>query len=154
GRLGKIASVTREDTPALSREVPLDLAAIQAAWPAFESGFDSLKGRRMMSLIDNRAATYRLCCERLPRDAEDSLRPDDTTIPGGTRRPSQAGAPCDSGSEGTLPVSTTRSRRRSTSSSNTPSMIPRVRSSSSIDAKAKSTAFCRSKAAGPLTEHC
>jgi len=83
GRLGKIASVTREDTPALSREVPLDLAAIQAAWPAFESGFDSLKGRRMMGLIDNRAATYRLCCERLPRDAENSLGLDETTIPGG-----------------------------------------------------------------------
>jgi hypothetical protein len=83
GRLGRIANVTRQDTAALSREVPLDLAAIQDAWPAFESGFDSLHGRRMMGLIDNRAGTYRLCTERLPRDIENPLGLDETTIPGG-----------------------------------------------------------------------
>jgi len=83
GRLGRIANVTRKDAAALSREVPLDIAAIQAAWPAFESGFDSLHGRRMMGLIDNRAGTYRLCTERLPRDMESSLGLDETTIPGG-----------------------------------------------------------------------
>ena len=83
GRLGRIESVSRQDTPALSKEVPLDLAAIQEAWPAFESGFDSLHGRRMMGLIDNRAGTYRLSTERLPRDAENSLGLDETTIPGG-----------------------------------------------------------------------
>jgi hypothetical protein len=83
GRLGRIANVTRQDTAALSREVPLDLAAIQEAWPAFESGFDSLHGRRMMGLIDNRARTYRLCTERLPRDIENPLDLDETTIPGG-----------------------------------------------------------------------
>jgi hypothetical protein len=83
GRLGAIADVTREDTAALSRDVPLDLAAIQEAWPAFESAFDSLRGRRMMGLIDNRGATYRLCTERLPRDAENPLGLDETTIPGG-----------------------------------------------------------------------
>jgi hypothetical protein len=83
GRLGSISNVTREDTAALSREVPLDLAAIQEAWPAFESGFDSLHGRRMMGLIDNRAGTYRLCTERLPRDIENPLGLDETTIPGG-----------------------------------------------------------------------
>ena len=83
GKLGRIATVTREDTPALSRDVPLDIAAIQEAWPAFESGFDSLQGRRMMGLIDNRSATYRLCTERLPRDADNPLRLDETTIPGG-----------------------------------------------------------------------
>jgi hypothetical protein len=44
GRLGRIANVTREETAALSREVPLDLAAIQEAWPVFEAGFDSLQG--------------------------------------------------------------------------------------------------------------
>jgi hypothetical protein len=33
GRLGRLANVTRQDTAALSREVPLDLAAIQEAWP-------------------------------------------------------------------------------------------------------------------------
>jgi hypothetical protein len=38
GRLGRIVNVTRQDTAALSREVPLGLAAIQEAWPAFESG--------------------------------------------------------------------------------------------------------------------
>ena len=83
GRLGRIAEVTREDTPALSRDVPLDLAAIQKAWPAFEAAFDSLHGRRMMGLIDNRAGTYRLCTERLPRDLENPLGLDETTIPGG-----------------------------------------------------------------------
>jgi hypothetical protein len=83
GRLGRIANVTRQDTAALSREVPLDLAAIQEAWPAFESGFDSLRGRRMMGVIDNRAGRYRLCTERLPRDRENSLGLDETTIPGG-----------------------------------------------------------------------
>jgi hypothetical protein len=83
GRLGKIANVTREDTAALSKDVPLDLAAIQAAWPAFEAGFDSLRGRRMMGLIDNSAGTYRLCTERLPRDRENPLDLDETTIPGG-----------------------------------------------------------------------
>ena len=57
GKLGTIANVARDDTPALSREVPLDLPAIQEAWPAFESAFDSLQGRRMMGLIDNRAGT-------------------------------------------------------------------------------------------------
>jgi len=83
GRLGRIAEVTREDTPALSKDVPLDLAAIQEAWPAFEAAFDSLHGRRMMGLIDNRSGTYRLCTERLPRDLEDPLGLDETTIPGG-----------------------------------------------------------------------
>jgi hypothetical protein len=83
GRLGRIAEVTREDTPALSREVPLELVAIQEAWPEFEAAFDSLHGRRMMGLIDNRAGTYRLCSERLPRDLENPLGLDETTIPGG-----------------------------------------------------------------------
>lgn len=83
GRLGRIANVTRQDTAALSREVPLDLAAIQEAWPSFESWFDSLHGRRMMGLIDNRAGKYRLCTERLPRDIENPLGLDETTIPGG-----------------------------------------------------------------------
>jgi hypothetical protein len=83
GRLGRIAEVTREDTSALSRDVPLDLAAIQEAWPEFEAAFDSLHGRRMMGLIDNRAGTYRLCTERLPRDRENPLGLDETTIPGG-----------------------------------------------------------------------
>jgi hypothetical protein len=63
--------------------VPQDLAAIQEAWPAFESGLDSLYGRRMMGLIDDRADTYRLCSERLPRDIENPLGLDETTIPGG-----------------------------------------------------------------------
>jgi hypothetical protein len=83
GRLGRIANVTRQDAAALSREVPLDLPTIQEAWPAFESAFDSLRGRRMMGLIDNRAGTYRLCTERLPRDRENPLGLDETTIPGG-----------------------------------------------------------------------
>jgi hypothetical protein len=83
GRLGKVASVTREDTPALSRDVPLHIPAIQEAWPAFEAAFDSLHGRRMMGLIDDRAGIYRLCTERLPRDIDNPLGLDETTIPGG-----------------------------------------------------------------------
>lgn len=83
GKLGRIENVTRQDTAALSREVPLDLAVIKEAWPAFESGFDSLQGRRMMGLIDNRADTYLLCTERLARDMENPLGLDETTIPGG-----------------------------------------------------------------------
>ena len=97
GRLGRIAEVTREDTPAHSRDVPLDLEAIQQAWPAFEAAFDSLHRRRMMGLIDNRAGTYRLCTERLPRDLENPLGLDETTIPGGRylqARPDQSIAAC------------------------------------------------------------
>ena len=37
----------------------------------------------MMGLIDNRAGTYRLCTERLPRDIDNPLGLDATTIPGG-----------------------------------------------------------------------
>jgi DNA gyrase inhibitor GyrI len=36
-----------------------------------------------MGLIDNRAGTYRLCTERLPRYSENPLGLDETTIPGG-----------------------------------------------------------------------
>jgi hypothetical protein len=137
GRLGRITNVTRQDRAALSREVSLDLAAIKEAWPAFESGFDSLHGRRMMGLIDNRAGTYRLCTERLPRDRENLLGLDETTIPGGHYLRLRL--------IGDLPVSTARSRRRSTNSSSTLTTIPHIRSVSSIDGKAKSTASSQSR---------
>jgi DNA gyrase inhibitor GyrI len=37
----------------------------------------------MMGLIDSRAGMYRLCTERLPRDRENPVGLDETTIPGG-----------------------------------------------------------------------
>jgi hypothetical protein len=109
--LGRIANVIRQPVAALSTEVSLDLGAIQKAWPAFESAFDSLHGRRMMDLIDNRASTYRLCTERLPRDVENPLGLDETTIPGGRYMRLRL--------IGEAPISMARSRRRSTSSSST-----------------------------------
>jgi hypothetical protein len=56
----------------------------------------------------------------------------------------QVGTTCGSGSSVTLPASTARSRRRSTSSSSALTTIPHVPSSSSIDAKAKWTASSQS----------
>ena len=49
--LGRIDVIELDDTPALSRDVTLNIATIQAAWPDFESSFDSLQGRRMMGLF-------------------------------------------------------------------------------------------------------
>lgn len=34
--LGRIDVIELDDTPALSRDVALDIAAIQASWPDFE----------------------------------------------------------------------------------------------------------------------
>jgi hypothetical protein len=49
--LGRIEAVEREEAPALSRDVPLDLSVIQSAWPEFERAFDSLRGRQMFGLV-------------------------------------------------------------------------------------------------------
>ena len=81
--LGRIDVVTLVDTPALSRDVALDVDAVQAAWPAFEGAFDSLQGRRMMGLVYGGSAVYRLACARLERDGENPLGLDETMIPGG-----------------------------------------------------------------------
>lgn len=81
--LGRIDVVTLVDTPALSRDVDLDVDAVQEAWPAFEGAFDSLQGRRMMGLVYGGNAVYRLACVRLERDRENALGLDETTIPGG-----------------------------------------------------------------------
>lgn len=81
--LGRIDVVTLADAPALSRDVPLDLDAIQAAWPVFESGFDSLQGRRMRGLVLRGQAIYRLSSLRLERDADNLLGLAETVIPGG-----------------------------------------------------------------------
>lgn len=81
--LGRIDVVTLEDLPALSRDVPLDLSNIQARWPEFEHGFDSLRGRRMMGLIYDGRHVYRMCSVRVDRDAHNPLDLDETTIPGG-----------------------------------------------------------------------
>ncbi|WP_311259850.1 GyrI-like domain-containing protein [Microbacterium sp. WCS2018Hpa-9] len=81
--LGRIDVVTLVDAPALSRDVALDIEAVQSAWPAFERAFDSLQGRRMLGLVYGGNAVYRLACVRLARDAENALGLDETTIPGG-----------------------------------------------------------------------
>ena len=77
--LGRIDVITLEDLPALSRDVPLDLPSIQAGWPDFEHGFDSLRG-----LVYGGSNIYRMCSTRLDRDADNPLDLDETTIPGGS----------------------------------------------------------------------
>lgn len=81
--LGRIDVVTFDDLPALSRDVALDITTIQAAWPEFESGFDSLRGRRMMGLVYGDTGVYRMSSARLDRDRDNSLGLDETSVPGG-----------------------------------------------------------------------
>ena len=81
--LGRIDVITLEDRPALSRDVPLNLPSIQAGWPDFEHGFDSLKGRRMMGLVYGGSQIYRMCSTRLDRDADNLFGLNETVIPGG-----------------------------------------------------------------------
>lgn len=82
--LGLIDIVATEDLPSLSRDVPLDLAAIQKAWPEFEHGFDSLRGRRMMGLVYPATNIYQMSSARLDRDRDNTLMLDETVVPGGT----------------------------------------------------------------------
>lgn len=81
--LGHIGVVTLETLPSLSRDVPLDLAAIKAAWPEFEHGFDPLRGRRMMGLVYPATNVYRMSSVRLDRDRGNPLMLDETIVPGG-----------------------------------------------------------------------
>jgi len=81
--LGRIDLITLDDAPALSRDVPLDIEAVQAAWPAFEAGFDSLHGRKMMGLVYGATGVYRMASVRLERDSETPADKDETVIPGG-----------------------------------------------------------------------
>lgn len=81
---GRIDRVSIDEVPALSRDVALDLPTIQSAWPDFESGFDALRGRKMMGLAYRDEGVYRLCSVRLDRDADNPLGLDETTIPGGS----------------------------------------------------------------------
>lgn len=83
GRLGRIDRVTRDEQPALSRAVELDLAEIQAAWPEFERALDSLRGRKMVGLIYDHDGVYRLSTLRLDRDVGNPLGLGETTTPGG-----------------------------------------------------------------------
>lgn len=83
--LGRIDVITLDDSPALSRDVQLDLATIQSAWPEFENSFDSLQGRKMMGLFYGGVDIYRLSTLRLDRD-RDRDNPqghDETRRPGG-----------------------------------------------------------------------
>jgi hypothetical protein len=63
--------------------VPLDIAAVQEAWPAFEAAFDSLQGRRMMGLVRPADRVYRMASIRLERDSATPVGMDETVIPGG-----------------------------------------------------------------------
>ncbi|WP_313815665.1 AraC family transcriptional regulator [Citricoccus sp.] len=81
--LGRIDVITLDDSPALSRDVQLDLATIQDAWPDFESSFDFLQGRKMMGLFYGGNAVYRMSTLRLDRDHENPFGHDETVIPGG-----------------------------------------------------------------------
>ena len=81
--LGRIDVVELDDAPALSRDVGLDLAEIQGAWPEFEGSFDSLQGRRMMGLFYPGTGTYRMSATRLESDAGHRLGHDETVRPGG-----------------------------------------------------------------------
>jgi len=81
--LGRIDIVTLDEAPALSRDVQLDLPAIQEAWPHFENSFDSLQGRKMMGLFYGGNNTYRMSTLRLDRDHDNPLGHDETTVPGG-----------------------------------------------------------------------
>lgn len=146
--LGRIDIVTLEDLPALSRDVPLDLPSIHAGWPAFEEGFDSLRGRRMMGLIYGGSHVYRMCSVRLERDAENPLGLDETTIPG----VNTSVCVCVE----SLRLSTARSVQRSTHSSPAPTMTPPDRRSRVTGAREKSTAWCPSSpdTNDPLTTCC
>lgn len=81
--LGSIDVIVLDDAPALSRDVDLDIDEIQAAWPRFESSFDSLQGRRMMGLFYSGEGIYRLTSLRLDRDGDNPLGLHETVIPGG-----------------------------------------------------------------------
>lgn len=81
--LGRIDVVTLKDMPALSRDVALDIATVQAAWQDFENAFDSLRGRKMMGLVYSHERVYRLSSVRLDRDGSIPLGLDETVIPGG-----------------------------------------------------------------------
>ena len=79
--LGRIDRVDREPVAALSRDVGPD--QLQAEWPRFEEGFDSLHGRRIFGLMFGDREMYRLATARLERYAVNPLGLDETVIPGG-----------------------------------------------------------------------
>jgi hypothetical protein len=76
-------SITLNDMPALSRDVPLNISAIQDGWPKFENSFDSLQGRKMMGLFYSDTHVYRMTTTRLDRDHGNPLGYEETVIPGG-----------------------------------------------------------------------
>ncbi|MFK5585137.1 AraC family transcriptional regulator [Serinicoccus sp. LYQ131] len=82
-KLGRIDVVALDDTPALSRDVELDIATIQGSWPNFEGSFDSLQGRKMMGLFYGGNDLYRMSATRLDRDRDNRLGHDETVVPGG-----------------------------------------------------------------------
>ena len=82
-RLGRISRVTREELVVLSRDAPLDLTTVQAAWPDFEAILGSLKGRKMMGVIFNRDDVYRLATSKLDDDGAAGYGLEETVVPGG-----------------------------------------------------------------------
>ena len=78
-----MAQIERDEVPSLSRDVPDTITEIQEGWRAFEAAFDSLHGRHMFGLVFPAQGIYRLCSQRLDRDADNPLGLDETVIPAG-----------------------------------------------------------------------
>jgi hypothetical protein len=71
--LGTVTALVREDVPIMFLDVALDIEAIQAGWPEFESRFTSLRGRRMMALVLPEQGIYRLATLMRDEDDPDAL---------------------------------------------------------------------------------
>jgi hypothetical protein len=81
--LGSVTSLHREDVPIMYLDVAFDVEAIQAGWPAFESRFTSLRGRRMMAVVIPERMVYRLATVMRDEDDPDALDLSMGVLPGG-----------------------------------------------------------------------
>lgn len=81
--LGEVRALHLRDQAILYLDVGFDVEAIQAGWPAFESRFASLRGRRMMALVLAEQRLYRLATPMRDEDDPDALRLGMGVLPGG-----------------------------------------------------------------------
>ena len=81
--LGEVTELHLRDQAILYLDVGFDVEAIQAGWPAFESRFTSLRGRRMMALVLPEQRLYRLATPMRDEDDPDALRLRMGVLPGG-----------------------------------------------------------------------
>jgi len=81
--LGAVTRVARDDLPIMYLDVAFDVEAIQAGWPAFESRFTSLRGRKMMAVVFPEQGIYRLATAMRDEDDPDALGLDMGALPGG-----------------------------------------------------------------------